>query len=446
MPPRQTAFYDPFEAQQCLEQAAAPTHERLTADRASLLSWQTRRLLEEISQGPFDAELTVGELLRRCGLHGSHNQARFHREVGCSLGRYLAESRLETAIRLLRDSHLPVPDIAMLVGYALPGSFSDALERWTGLRPAELREKTRLAAARTPGPDPYVLSLWHRLRAGSLEPQRRRELVARLEHLYPAAGPGQKSGLRQRRARAAKQVALAVWERLVTLSPKEQRNLVMGTRFYNPELFHLLGKKSLAEGRANRRWGIFLARLALAGLRASREPLGDAYHDLRALGWARLGNAWRLANRHRNADHAFDRAAQAWGAERQCVDRRAEAEILWQEGNLRQHQRRFSESTKLVNRAIALCHAGGDRRLLVQCLVQRAALYIYDGQPQAALPVLREAGAVAREQPEEPDLRLFVLQALAAANTLAQGYSAAERLFPTVLQLCGELKRSAALA
>ncbi len=441
MPRRKPAFYDPFEAQQCLEQAAAPTYERIAADRARTFSWQTQLLLEEINQGPFDAELTVGELLRRSDLHGSHNQARFHHEVGCSLGRYLADCRLETAMRLLRDSQLTVADIAMLVGYALPGSFSDALERWTGLRPAELREKTRRAAARVPGPDPYVLSLWHRLRTGGLEPERRRDLLARLEQLYPAFGAAEGRGSRQRRTRAAEQAALAVWERLITLPPRGQRNLVMETRFHTPTLFHLLGSKSLEEGRTNRRCGIFLARLALASLRASREPLGGAYHGLRALGWARLGNSWLLTNRHFKAEEAFARAAQAWGEERERGDRRAEAEILWLKGNLRQYQRHFSESVELVERATALCRVAGDRQLLVKCLVQRAALCIYDGEPQAAYVVLREAEKVARQCTSKPELTLLVLQPFAAAHTMAGDYAAAERLFPTVARLCKELNR-----
>ncbi len=441
MPLLKPAFYDPFEAQQCLEQAGAPTYERIDTDDQRQLSWQTQLLLGAIRKALFDADLSVAKLLRSCNLRGSHHQARFHREIGCSLGRYLADSRLETAVRLLRDSHLPVPDIALLVGYAHPQTLSDALERWTGLRTAELRGKTRLAASRAPEPDPYQLSLWHRLRAGKVEPEQRYELLVRLKRLYPLPGVAEEHGDRQRRVHAATNAATAVWNLLVTLPLADQRDLVSGIAFHTPVLFHLLGKKSLAEGRTDRRRGIFLARLALASLGASREPLDDAYHDLRALGWARLGNAWRLANRYCEAEEAFARAEDAWAAERLHVDRHAEAEILRLKSSLRQYQRRFSDALELVSRATALCRLAGDRSQLVYCSVQRASIYVYGGQPRVALPVLSEADQLAGQQLEEPELRLFVLQVSAGVHTLLGDYTAAKQLLPTVLQLCEELNR-----
>lgn len=51
----------------------------------------------------------------------------------------LDAARLDAARVLLRDTDLPVREIAVLVGYRTPGSFARAFARWTGQSPSAFR-------------------------------------------------------------------------------------------------------------------------------------------------------------------------------------------------------------------------------------------------------------------------------------------------------------------
>ncbi|MEY4765533.1 MAG: hypothetical protein RI907_2206 [Pseudomonadota bacterium] len=48
--------------------------------------------------------------------------------------------RREEALRLLRESRLPLAEVALACGYAEPSPFHRAVKRWTGLTPAQVRE------------------------------------------------------------------------------------------------------------------------------------------------------------------------------------------------------------------------------------------------------------------------------------------------------------------
>lgn len=62
-------------------------------------------------------------------------------EVGTSYQRILDEVRKEMAIEYLRNSALPIEEIAALVGYSDPSNFRKAFRRWTGHAPSYYREE-----------------------------------------------------------------------------------------------------------------------------------------------------------------------------------------------------------------------------------------------------------------------------------------------------------------
>ncbi len=428
-----------------LERAGREVRSRVEQDR-DRVSADLKPALAHIAEEFLTRGFTIAGLRRATGLDHAQNQS-FREQLGALPRDYCGARRLDAAVWLVRETDLVPWRIADLFGYSQSFAFTRAFQKHTGRTPTEMRESSPPAAERAvpPAREEVSWKLWVGANAAELDPKGAKRVLD-WRHLQVSADELPPSPLPVLFTVDAPEeqgpMAKTLWRRVRALPLEDQRDLVAGAQFHTPAFFHLLGKKSLEKGRRNRRRGIFLARLALASLEPSREALGDAYHDLRALGWARLGNAWRLANRHREAEEAFARAARAWEVERQRVDRRVEAELLWHKSNLRRYQRRFSEAWELVNRATALCHLTGHRRLLVQCFVQQAALCIYGGDPGAALPVLREAEQVARQCPGESELMLFVLQAFAAAYTLKQDYAAAEQLFPTVLRLCGRLNRA----
>lgn len=63
-------------------------------------------------------------------------------EVGTSYQRILDEVRKEMAIEYLRNSSLPIEEIAALVGYSDPSNFRKAFRRWTDRAPSYYREET----------------------------------------------------------------------------------------------------------------------------------------------------------------------------------------------------------------------------------------------------------------------------------------------------------------
>jgi transcriptional regulator GlxA family with amidase domain len=64
-------------------------------------------------------------------------------EIGTSYSEIVAEVRLETACHLLADSNLPLADIASLLGYAGPSSFSRIFMRLMKIQPVSYRQQQK---------------------------------------------------------------------------------------------------------------------------------------------------------------------------------------------------------------------------------------------------------------------------------------------------------------
>ncbi len=112
-------------------------------------------------------------------------------------------------------------------------------------------------------------------------------------------------------------------------------------------LFDSLLERSRREGRQDRRRGVDLARLAVESLDGCADTLDDAVYDLRALGWAWVGNAWRLVPDLRRAEEAFSQAGASWRAPREKKDSQIEAQIWDLKASLRLFQRRFRDAAEL---------------------------------------------------------------------------------------------------
>jgi AraC family transcriptional regulator len=99
-----------------------------------LAAWRVRRIEEranELGKAPSLEEL--GEL---CGLSVRQLSRGFRASRGCSIGEFVAQTRVENAKRLLIDGR-SVKVVAYALGFSSPQSFSFAFRRATGLCPAE---------------------------------------------------------------------------------------------------------------------------------------------------------------------------------------------------------------------------------------------------------------------------------------------------------------------
>lgn len=87
--------------------------------------------------------LTAETVARQVGLSVSRFHALFRARFGMSPMRYLAGCRLTRAAQLLEQSHLPLAEIALAVGYGDQSAFTRAFRRTYGRAPARYRLERR---------------------------------------------------------------------------------------------------------------------------------------------------------------------------------------------------------------------------------------------------------------------------------------------------------------
>lgn len=128
-----------------LEQAARESIERIQLDRRKAPQ-RLKPLLAYIEENLFNPTLDVNQLKRSCGVRDNSVPIQFHSAVGRPPHGYIEDRRLETACRLLADTHLKIWQISELLGYSSIQVFSRAFSRWSGQRPTLFRKKARRGA------------------------------------------------------------------------------------------------------------------------------------------------------------------------------------------------------------------------------------------------------------------------------------------------------------
>jgi transcriptional regulator GlxA family with amidase domain len=95
----------------------------------------------------------VRRLARVSGVSEAHFARSFKQAFGVPPHRYLLTRRIERATALLRETDLPITDIAFRTGWASLGTFGRTFRDITGQTPAAIRERER-AEGRGPGAAP----------------------------------------------------------------------------------------------------------------------------------------------------------------------------------------------------------------------------------------------------------------------------------------------------
>ncbi|MCP3957032.1 MAG: hypothetical protein GY719_04185 [bacterium] len=222
--------------------------------------------------------------------------------------------------------------------------------------------------------------------------------------------------------------AEGLWLKIRDLPFEEQCQKVRRYRFCSTVLFDLLREVSRREGRQSRRRGVEAAELALISLESSDRVFGQRIHDLRALGWAWLGNAHRLALDFSAAAAAFEQADREWSKPRAKRDLSVLGHICLRKGALRMMRREYVEATEDVNRSCSLFRQSNQTRDEALALIQRATIHIYAGKLAEAIEDLREAAGLIDED-EERQLAFAVRGNLANALARAgQAQSAVKEL------------------
>ena len=91
-------------------------------------------------------EWHVRRLARVSGVSEAHFARSFKQAFGVPPHRYLLTRRVERAMALLRDTELPVTEIAFQTGWSSLGTFGRTFHDVTGESPGEIRARARAAA------------------------------------------------------------------------------------------------------------------------------------------------------------------------------------------------------------------------------------------------------------------------------------------------------------
>lgn len=120
---------------------ATPSKTGVTERELKLL----RRLLrakDRIDAAPHE-EWPVARLAAVSGTSQAHFARSFRDAFGIPPHRYLLTRRVERAAALLRDTDLPITDIAFQTGWTSLGTFGRTFRDITGESPGELRQRTQ---------------------------------------------------------------------------------------------------------------------------------------------------------------------------------------------------------------------------------------------------------------------------------------------------------------
>jgi len=88
-------------------------------------------------------EWPVARLARISGVSQAHFARSFKEAFGAPPHRYLLTRRIERAKALLRDTDLPITDVAFQTGWSSLGTFGRIFRDVTGESPSELRRRER---------------------------------------------------------------------------------------------------------------------------------------------------------------------------------------------------------------------------------------------------------------------------------------------------------------
>jgi tetratricopeptide (TPR) repeat protein len=175
--------------------------------------------------------------------------------------------------------------------------------------------------------------------------------------------------------------------------------------------FHLVKLCQRLQAGSREAWAddparaVELADLAVAIAESlDAEAYGDSLvADTRALAWAYLGNALRIASQLRRAEQALDRAEdlqRSLGS-----DLLTEAEILGFRASLRNTQGRFDEAARLLDSSFDLYREAGDRHQQGRTLILKGMVLGEGDRLREAIRVLRR-GLARIDAAREPRLVL----------------------------------------
>jgi AraC family transcriptional regulator len=113
--------------------------QRLDPERGGRLSEASLRAVIDYVGDNLSGDLSVAEIAAVANLSPYHFARAFKRTTGLSPHRYVVRQRIERAKELLRNTDLPVGEVAKRSGFASPSHFTQQFRRIIGVVPSALR-------------------------------------------------------------------------------------------------------------------------------------------------------------------------------------------------------------------------------------------------------------------------------------------------------------------
>ena len=271
----------PRKAEELLARASRPTLERLREDHQRAPA-ALKPLFVYIEEHLFDVDLNVTQARQACGKRDNSTGSFFHRAVGVPPSIYIAERRLETAARLLRNTRLPVWQVGALTGFKWQAMFSRRFKAWWGETPTRFRKSQQRVSSEEFEKHLLNVEKLRQALAGELAEDEARRLLEMLRSIYRAEDGGPERPVEPGETLEQFEDDEA-WERLKGWRWSDPEELVQARlRFAAPALFHLLRQRSLEVGRTNRRRALELAEVAVESINLIEAALGEALPGLQA--------------------------------------------------------------------------------------------------------------------------------------------------------------------
>ncbi len=192
-------------------------------------------------------------------------------------------------------------------------------------------------------------------------------------------------------------------ELTATPEPERPERIRTEVRFHAIKLCDLLLKRSRESWFRDPARAVELARMAVE----IATWLDTGYYsegmveEERALAWAYLGNAYRIASDLRSAEEALARAEEHY--KRGGEDALTGAQILSFMASLRTSQGRFGEAAELLDQVVPVYREARDRHLEGKTLIQKGIAFGLGGHPARAIQLIQR-GLSKIDNLEEPRL------------------------------------------
>ena len=115
-----------------------PAAEPLALSRGGLPPVLTQRICEYI-ESHLEQKVGLERLAAIAGLSTHHFARAFNQSMGIPPHSYLLSRRLERAERMLRETQLPLSEIAIATGFSDQSHLARHFRRWAGVSPRQVR-------------------------------------------------------------------------------------------------------------------------------------------------------------------------------------------------------------------------------------------------------------------------------------------------------------------